>query len=345
MKYVSIVVPCHNEEKYIHGFMESVLANDYPREFIEILLVDGRSDDGTRGLLDAYASQHRWVRVIDNPEGFVSNAMNRGIVESSGEVIIRLDVHALYPTNYISTLVYYSEKLNADNVGGALETIPENASLSAIAISKSLSHPFGVGNSSFRLGVSDVEYLETDTVPFGCYKRSVFDKIGLYDIDLIRNQDNELNERLLLAGGKIFLVPSLKLTYFARGTYSKLWKMFYQYGYFGPLVDMKLGRRTRLRRYVPAIFVLSLILPFAASLCFPLMAIIGATSGGLHVIANCVVSLRLAFSNRRLVLAPYLFLAFLTAHLAYGIGYLGGFAVFRLMKGHTKNRVTIGSSR
>ncbi len=343
---VSVIIPCRNEAAHIAGLLDSVLAQDYPAERLEILVVDGMSDDGTREIIEDDRRQNGRIRLIDNPGRAVPTAMNLGIEHSSGEVIVRMDVHAVYPPDYISRLVHELFALDADNVGGSLETLPADGSRKARAVAAVLAHPFGVGNSHCRIHAGDRDgAVEADTVPFGCYRREVFDRIGLYDEDLIRNQDNELNERLLKAGGKIFLIPSVRIGYFARENYSKLWRMLYQYGYFGPLVDMKLGSRTRLRRYIPALFVLSLLLPLPPALIAPRLLFVPLAAAALHTLCNGACSTALALKKRSPALIPSLISGFAVAHLAYGTGYLAGFLDFRIRKKHTKKRPGVGLSR
>jgi glycosyltransferase involved in cell wall biosynthesis len=343
-KIVTIIIPCRNEKKYIPSLLNSIIGNDYSKDVMEVLVIDGMSDDGTREILETYSISHPFIKTLDNIHKTVPQAMNIGIKNALGEFIIRMDAHATYPKDYISKLVYYSERLNADNVGGRCETLPANETLKAKAIALVLSHPFGVGDAEFRINKSNEEYVQVDTVPFGCYKKSLFDKIGFYDEELIRNQDNELNERLLKNGGKIYLIPSINIQYFARENYQKLWKMLFQYGYFGPLVDIKLGKRTRLRRYIPAIYVLSLALPVIAGLWNPYLFSLALLSGGLHMMTNIYVSSKIAIrSDFRLL--PYLMTGFTVGHLSYGIGYLKGMIDFHVLSKHKKNRVSVSLSR
>lgn len=343
-KKVSILIPCRNEENYISALIDSIIENDYNKEHLEILILDGMSSDKTQSIIDNHASKYNFIKKIENKYKTVPYAMNIGIQEAVGDIIIRMDAHAIYPTNYISQLVYYSEKLNATNVGAAWKTLPANDTLEAKAIALALSHPFGVGDAEYRTNTSNKEYIKTDTVPFGCYKKSIFSEIGLYDTDLTRNQDNELNERIIKNGGEIYLIPSLKIKYFARENLRKLGKMFFQYGYFGPLVDLKIGKKTRLRRYIPSIFLLSLLLPMIISVFYHPAIYISIAFFLLHLTANTIVSTKIAF-KQGIGLFPYLMSAFLTSHLSYGFGYLKGFIDFKLLKKHKKEKIAISLSR
>ncbi len=243
---VSVIVPCRNEGKWIGKCLQSILNNDYPRDCLEILVVDGMSGDDTRREVEAAAALHSGVRLLDNPRRITPVAMNLGIAAASGSVIVRMDAHVEYPSDYISSLVALLEKSGADNVGGVCQTLPGDGTIMARAVALGMSHPLGVGNSHFRIGASQDRWV--DTVPFGCYRREVFQRIGLFDEDLVRNQDDELNLRLIKHGGRILLSPRIVCKYFARESLAKLWRMYYQYGYFKPLVVRKIGGVMTLRQ-------------------------------------------------------------------------------------------------
>lgn len=256
---LSVVCPIYNEEKYIAKCLDSIIEQDYPKEDMELFLVDGMSTDRTRKIVAEYQKKYPWIKVLDNPKRIAPCAMNVGIKASSGEVIIRLDAHVLYPTDYFSVLVKNLKELpGAENVGAICNTLPVNESIEAKSIAAVLSSSFGMGNSYFRVGATEV--MEVDTVPFGCFHRSIFDKVGLYDEELVRNQDDELNARIIKSGGKIYLIPDLVCEYYARDTAKKVFKMFYQYGVFKPLVNKKLGSPATVRQFFPLFFVIGLLL-------------------------------------------------------------------------------------
>ena len=225
---LSVICPIYNEEKYIVPFLDSVLQQDFSHDDMEVLLVDGMSRDRTRQVISQYIAKYPFLRLLDNPERTAPCAMNVGIKEAKGEVIIRLDAHALYPFNYFSTLVTRLYQLNADNIGCVLNTDVLNKTPKTLAIREVLSNRFGVGNSSFRTGVTSA--CEVDTVPFGCWRREVFQKYGFYDKRLVRNQDIELNKRIKRGGGHIFIIPDISCTYLARETFKALAKNNYGNG-------------------------------------------------------------------------------------------------------------------
>ncbi|MEJ5316227.1 MAG: glycosyltransferase family 2 protein [Tenuifilum sp.] len=346
LNFVSIIVPVRNERAFISKAINSILEQDYNKDLLEIFLIDGLSTDGTTEIINSYTQKYGFIKLLTNHNKTVPYALNLGIKEAKGDIIIRLDVHAEYPKNYISTLVHYLTKLNADNVGASVITLPANSSLKAKSIAIALSSRFGVGNATFRLDNNkSVEYIEVDTVPFGCYRREIFERIGLFDEQLTRNQDNEFNERLRKTGGKIYLIPSLKIKYYARENYSKLFKMFYQYGYFGPLVDIKLGRPTRLRRYIPTIFVLALFfLPFGGLIFMPLLYL-WIFVIVIYTISSLLFATFKCFTRNSLKLIPYVMWAYFVSHVSYGLGYIKGFIDFPVRKVHTRNKVEVELSR
>ena len=180
---VSIIVPCRNEENFIAKVLEDITQQDYPKDKIEAFVVDGMSEDRTKEIVQQYIKQQPWIQLVQNPNLTAPNALNIGIKRSKG-LILRMDAHSSYPVNYISSLVTWMQKLEADNVGCPVKTVPANDSNKARAIARVMSHSFGVGNAYFRLGVSQPQ--EVDTVMFGFYRREVFDKIGyLVDIQIV----------------------------------------------------------------------------------------------------------------------------------------------------------------
>lgn len=340
---VSVIIPTHNEALYIERCLFSVLRNRYPHTRLEILVVDGQSNDRTKDLVKKISATSPIIQLIDNPHRTVPYAMNIGIRAAKGDVIIRMDAHAHYDRQYIPLLVEWLEKLQADNVGGVWVTHPGANTREAQAVAAVLSHPFGIGNAHYRLGIDAP--MEVDTVPFGCYRREVFERIGLYDERFTRNQDDELNARLKRHGGKIYLIPGIRIDYYARERMGKMATMLYQYGYFKPLVGLVVGKPATLRQFAPPLFVLALVgLPLAGLGWRPFWYLWGAMVLA-HSALNLRYSLKLA-GERGSSLVPWLFRGFLTAHLAYGWGYLRGIVDFALLRKHRQpGAVNIGLSR
>lgn len=316
---ITVVCPIYNEEKYIARCIESIMEQDYPKDDMEVLFVDGMSTDHTRAIIEEYLPRCPYLRVIDNPQRIVPYAMNAGIKAAKGDVIIRLDAHASYPSNYFSELVRKLYELNADNVGAVCRTLPADDSPKCMAIAAALSSSFGMGNSYFRIGAKEI--MQVDTVPFGCYRKEVFDRIGLYDTDLIRNQDDEFNARLTSHGGKIYLLPYLIVDYFARNTIKKTGKMFYQYGLYKPLVNKKLGSPATLRQFFPLAFVLGLIFGLALSILSKYILIAYLAVIAIYFLLALVYSLK-SYSSIPQVM--WQIATYITVHVNYGWGYLVG---------------------
>lgn len=319
---LSVICPIYNEAKYIDVCIQSILFQDYPKQQLEVLFVDGMSKDGTRGIVSGYSKQYSFIRLLDNEKRIVPIAMNIGIRASRGDVIIRLDAHAQYPSNYFSVLVKKLKSLDADNVGAACRTDVLNKTPKTLAIREVLSNRFGVGNSIFRLGVEKV--MEVDTVPFGCWKREVFDKYGFYDERLIRNQDIELNKRIIHGGGKIYIVPDTYCIYFTRETYKALAKNNYSNGKWNILTVYctKQLKSLSIRHFMPMLFLCSLIIPSTMACFYSPVGIVSLISLLLYVVLISLISLSLALKKK--LCFRSLIIAFATLHLSYGWGSLNG---------------------
>lgn len=319
---LSIICPIYNEEKYIDQFLDSLLLQDYPNEDLEILLVDGMSNDCTRIIVEEYIAQYPFIYLIDNPEKIVPYAMNRGIEAARGDIIMRLDAHTLYQPNYISVLVNGLRRLKADNVGTVCKTDVLNKTPKTLAIREVLGNKFGVGNSTFRTGIDHEQ--EVETVPFGCWPKEVFKKYGKYDVRLVRNQDIELNKRIIRGGGKIYILPDTYCTYLARETWGALSKNNYGNGLWNILTVYytKTFSSLSLRHFVPLLFVLSLLVPLLLVFYwwpFVFFTILSLTAYSVLISA---VSLKLSLSKN--LNFWYLLITFFVLHISYGCGSLQG---------------------
>ncbi len=317
---VSIVLPCRNEERYIGACLDSILATTYPLDRIELLVVDGMSDDRTREIVARYADRRDTIRLLENRRCITPAALNVGIRAATGEIIMRMDAHVVYPPQYILRLVGALQSSDADNVGGVLVTLPGDTSTMARAIAIGLAHPFGVGNAYFRIGVAAPRWV--DSVPFGCFRREVFDRTGLFDEDLIRNEDEEFNLRLIKHGGRILLLPDVVSYYFARRSLPDLARMYYQYGYYKPLVAKKAYGVTTLRQLVPGLFVLALGMTTVLAPVLPVLGVgVGVAATYLVALLACVAG---AVRRHGWRCALALAAVFPTVHFSYGFGSLRG---------------------
>lgn len=325
---LSVVCPVYNEAKYIDVCIQSILLQDYPKERLEIIFVDGMSEDGTRDIIGDYATKYPFIHLVDNIKRIVSVAMNIGIKVAKGDVIMRLDAHAQYPINYFSVLEKKLFELNADNVGAACRTDVLNRNSKTLAIKEVLSNRFGVGNSTFRLGVDKA--VNVDTVPFGCWRREVFEKYGDYDERLIRNQDIELNKRIIRGGGCIFIVPDTYCTYLARETFKGLARNNFGNGKWNILTVYytKQFRSLSVRHFVPLFFLLSLLLPTVLSIFYMPLVLVTLLSLLLYML--CISTICLSLSLNRKLNFYYLFCSFIVLHLSYGWGsFMGILNVYR----------------
>lgn len=216
---VSIIIPCRNEERFIEKCLTSVMAFEKPAGLdFEVLAMDGRSTDRTLELAKAIAATHPEIRMLDNPGLIQSTAVNLGVRASQGAWIMRLDAHAEYPSNYLQLCHETALRTGADNVGGIFITQPGGTGYGAHLVQALTTHKFGVGDSGFRTGAKEDW---ADTVPYGFYRRDVFDRLGWLDERLVRAQDYEFNRRIIASGGKILRNPNIQIVYFNQPTFGQ----------------------------------------------------------------------------------------------------------------------------
>jgi glycosyltransferase involved in cell wall biosynthesis len=338
--FVSIIMPVRNEAGFIRRSLGAVLAQDYPADRYEVIVVDGLSTDGTpeivAGLAPAVLAERPDPTLLErapaaagaepaqppvvllrNPSRIVPPAMNLGLRQARGEVVIRVDGHCEIRPDYVSRCVTVLERTGAECVGGPLVTRGQTYVSETIAIAQS--SWFGVGGAAFRTGRRAPG--PVDTVAFGAYRRSVFERIGEFDEDLVRNQDDEFNFRLLQAGGCIWLDPDIQCVYYSRANLGRLWKQYFQYGFYKVLVFRKRGSIASWRHLVPALFVLALLLSIGLEVTtgHPLW---GLPVLGPYVLANVVASVFALWRHWQLL--PLLPVVFTVLHFAYGLGFLLG---------------------
>jgi glycosyltransferase involved in cell wall biosynthesis len=317
--FVSLVIPMRDEERYVGRCLDSLLAQLGGRDDVEILCAVGPSSDRTRDIVQAYGARDPRVLLIDNPRGIVPTGMNLALRQARGEVIIRLDCHAEYAPDYIAKCVVVMERTEADNVGGYMTTLPGDDSAVGRAIAAATTSRFGVGGSAFRVGGGE---REVDTVPFGCFRRDVFERFGLYDERLVRNQDIELNSRIRKGGGRIVISPEIKLTYYNRSTFAGLRRQAFHNGLWNPYTIYLVGEGLHLRHFVPLAFVLSLLVLGCVG-CFYRLAwwLLAAELLGYGLAATVTAVLT---ARRQRVSARWVWLAFAELHFSYGVGSLWG---------------------
>ncbi len=323
---VSVIIPARNEEKFIEKCIESFLTCDYPGELIEVIVVDGMSDDRTREIVGEISRRDDRVLLIDNERKITPVAMNLGVKTSKGDYIFFSGAHSEIPSNYITKCIKHAIETGADNVGGVMKTEPRVRSAVGIAISKVLSSPLGVGGAKFRTGVS--KPTEVDTVPFGCYKREVFDTIGYFNEKLVRNQDIEFNLRLKRAGGKIILFPDIELTYYSRSTLEELWKNNFGNGFWVVAAKRYAEVPYSTRHLVPLAFVLFLLFGPVISLVVSSFSFIYISLLSIYLVAVILFSFTHAMETKRQGVFFAAIVSYPLLHISYGIGSLLGFLSF-----------------
>ncbi len=319
---VSIVLPCRNEAGHIEECIQSILAQDPPEGGTEIIVADGMSTDGTREYLEEAAREHPQLRVLNNPGRIVSTGLNTAIRAARGEIIVRMDAHTTYAPDYVKQCLAVMEETGADNVGGPMRS--QASTFMERAIRAVFHCGWAVGGA--RSHLPDYEGY-VDTVIYGCWKKSVFDRVGLFDEELVRNQDDEHNLRLIRSGGRIYQSPRIRSWYHVRGSLTALFNQYMQYGYWKVLVIRKHHTPASLRHIVPGAFVCALGLATMLGLVWsPALWIVAGLS-----LAYALTALVLSFiiverSDWRLF--PVLPAVIGCFHFGYGYGFLRGLLDF-----------------
>jgi succinoglycan biosynthesis protein ExoA len=339
---VSIIVPCRNERDSIESCLRSVLAQEVFDGDFEVIVADGMSDDGTRAILKQLAQENSRLQVVDNLEFIIPAGLNSAIKAAQGKMIIRMDAHTRYAPDYIYQCVAVLKKTGADNVGGPW--VAEGKRYIGRAIAAAFQSPFAVGGAR---GHDPAYEGPVDTVYLGCWPREVFDRIGLFDEEMVRSEDDELNLRLTRAGGKIWQSPRIKSWYTPRESIADLFKQCVADGYWKVRVIRKHKIFASVRHLIPGCFVLSLIVLALASPWSraSLWGWIGLA--GLYLLCNLVAS---AITAARVDwrLFPLLPIVFACYHFGYGYGFLRGlldFVVLRREPAHAYTALTRTSTQ
>ncbi|MDD5070148.1 MAG: glycosyltransferase family 2 protein [Candidatus Omnitrophica bacterium] len=318
---VSLVLPIRNESEYINKTLKAVERQDYRHDLIEVIIVDGESQDDTKSLVNQWIEEIKTKGfsfsrciLLENKKKIVPVSLNIGIKESLGDIIIRVDGHTVICPDYVRRCVEALIKTGADNVGGLQRAVASG--LVAEAITKATSSPFGVGDSKFH-------YSQTsglvDTVYLGAYPRDVFNRIGFFDEELMRNQDDEFNFRLKQQGGHIWLDQSIKSFYHCRTTFISLWRQYFQYGLYKVLVIIKRKQALALRHFIPVFFILGLVIACFTQTLLYLVSF--------YLLCNFLASF--LASRKNIHLLPSIILSFMILHLSYGLGFLFGLYKWR----------------
>jgi len=323
---VSIIIPCRNEVRFISCCLDSVLNNGFPLDQLEILVVDGMSDDGTRSIIDDYAARYPFIRIIDNVKRVTPYAINIGIRAATGGILMRLDAHTVCERSYIAQCIHVVNNYGADDVGGTLRIIARDDTLAGRAIVKALTLKFGVGNLKYRFSQPEEPEI-VDTVAFFCCKREVFERVGLFNEKLTRIQDMEFKRRLARAGGKIMLAPGAFADYQARSDFRSFWKHNWSDGVWTVLAFAHAELMpVRPRHLAPACLVAVLLLTATLGLFFPISRWAFFIIAALYAFTAFLLSLRIAVQERDWRFAFLVPFTIATMHAMRGAGSLWGLA-------------------
>jgi glycosyltransferase involved in cell wall biosynthesis len=319
--FVSIIVPCYNEETTIRHLLDAVFEQTYPRARMELVISDGLSTDRTRDVIAAFQKEHAdlAVRVVDNLAKTIPSGLNQAIRESTGEIIVRLDAHSMPIPEYVERCVAAHQAGKGDNVGGVWDIHAGADTWIAKSISFAAAHPLGVGDAMYRL---NAKAGAVDTVPFGSFRRSLIEKIGAFDETLLSNEDYEFNTRVRESGGTVWLDPSIRSVYFSRSTLGKLASQYWRYGFWKFKMLKRYPHTLRWRQALPPLFVLSLFVLIVLSLFIGFARYVLAAQLFAYFLALELAGLKLAMKKNTGYLLLGLPLAISTMHMAWGAGFL-----------------------
>lgn len=322
---LSIVSPVRNEERFLRECISSLMNQSYPRHLYELIVVDGRSTDQSREIVQQLQKTYETLRLLDNPAGVTPVARNIGIRQARGQFIMIADAHAFYPPDYLEKCMCHLEQSEASNVGGVWKIVPREQTLLGRAIVTALSHPFGVGNAHYRFQAAQPRWV--DTVPGGCFRKEVFDRIGLFNERLVASQDMEFNLRLKKAGGRILLVPDIVSYYYARSDFKSFSKHNWRNGVWAvlPFLHSEVVP-VRARHLIPLAFVSTLTGSAVLGLLWPPAYWGSAGIAGAYLVTNVAASIHAAARERNVALAFLLPVVFASLHISYGLGSMWGTA-------------------
>jgi len=319
--FVSIIIPCYNEQATIRDLLAAIDAQTYPHTEMEVIIADGMSTDGTRGEIMAFVEKHPdlHVIVVDNPARIIPAALNRALQEAQGEIIIRLDAHSMPYPDYVERCVAALESGLGENVGGIWEVRSGAKGWIAQSIAVAAAHPLGVGDALYR-HAEKAAYV--DTVPFGAFKREQLALIGFFDESLLANEDYEFNVRIRKSGGRIWLDPAIRSVYYARPTLRALASQFWRYGYWKWKMLKRYPETLRWRQSLPPLFVLSLTGGIVLAIFSPVFQWLLATEVLLYALILILAGAHTAIRQRKWTLMIGLPLAIAIMHIAWGASFL-----------------------
>lgn len=305
---VSVIIPVYNEEHYLEECLDSLIGQDFPSEDMEWIVVDAGSNDSTADILKKYADKGPFV-ILSNPGKATPSSLNMAINKSKGRYIVRMDAHSVYPPDYISKCIGYLEEMHADNAGGMFKA--HGSGMIGKAFAAMLASPFGAGGAAFR-SAKHSGFVET--VPYGTWRRELFDRIGLFDEDLVRSEDNDMNQRIRDAGGRIYLASDIKIDYRCRETLSSVLRMGLSNGNALFFTARRNPSAMKLRHYVPLLFLASLAGLGCGSVISPVCRTLLSAEAASYLAAD------MYFSAKNIRTAPVTIWLYPLFHLTYGLG-------------------------
>jgi succinoglycan biosynthesis protein ExoA len=338
--FVSVIMPVRNEADFIERSLQAVFAQTYPHNSMEIIVADGCSTDATIALIEKLKdASDISISVIENLGRIAPTGLNCAIAAAKGEIIVRVDGHCEIEPEYVENCVRHLLANKAECVGGPIETIGETACARAVALAMSSS--FGVGGSAFRC-INDRE-MYVDTVAFPGYKRELFEKVGLFNEELTRNQDDEFNYRLRKTGGRVLLSPDIRSRYYSRSNFKSLWRQYFQYGFWKVRVLQLHPKQMSLRQFVPLAFVSAISLLALSSLFSTIAFWALAAFLTVYILANLAATIKAA-GRISFKLLPFVFLSFAILHFSYGFGFVAGLLKFLHKWKKNENKTAVNAA-
>jgi cellulose synthase/poly-beta-1,6-N-acetylglucosamine synthase-like glycosyltransferase len=314
--FVTVAMPCLNEARYIEACLRSVLAQDYPPDRMEVLVADGGSRDGTRDVVARFSARDARVILVDNPARLQAAGVNAAIRRARGEVIVRMDVHCSYAPDFLRKCVEVLARTGADNVGGAARARARTPFQRALCAA--LDSPLGVGGAAYR-SASREGYV--DTVFPGAFPRRVFERVGLFDPRAVTNEDAELNQRIIAAGGRVYLSREIVVYYYPRESFRALARQYFRYGCGRARTLIKHGRLLSLRPVIPAAMVAAGVALLATAHLQPFTPILFGAFAALSGFEAVRVGRKAGLAR-----IPTVWAIFPLLYVAHGLGFAVGLA-------------------